>query len=157
MIEYKGGDMFFEYVEAYVNPVNCAGVMGKGLALQFKYNCPNNFKAYRKAYKNGEIQPGKMFVYDIRNKLPPMLDSSYPWYIINFPTKRHWKDNSRIDDIEKGLDDLVNTIREVGINSIAIPMLGCGEGGLNWDDVKPMIEKAVEPLDKVRVIVFEGD
>lgn len=147
MIEYKRGDLLQELAEALVNTVNCVGVMGRGVALQFKKAFPENFKAYAAACQQGKVKPGRMFVFE--------LDTLMPRYIINFPTKRHWRGNSRIEDIEAGLQDLVRVIREKRIRSIALPPLGVGLGGLPWPDVRQRIEQALSELEDVRVIVFE--
>ena len=148
MIEYQQGDVLAEEAEALVNTVNCVGVMGRGVALQFKKAFPDNFGAYAAACRRGEVVPGRMFVYETgRLELPR--------YIINFPTKRHWRGRSRIEDIEAGLVDLVRTIERLGICSIALPPLGAGLGGLEWAEVRSRIQKALEPLAGVRVIVFE--
>jgi O-acetyl-ADP-ribose deacetylase (regulator of RNase III) len=148
MIEYKEGDIIAEGAEALVNTVNCVGVMGRGIALQFKNAFPENFKAYYAAYQRHEIQPGRMFVF-----VTGRLDN--PRYIINFPTKRHWRGKSRIEDIEKGLAALAEVIRERNIRSIAIPPLGSGLGGLYWPHVRQRIEAALKGLNDVRIIVFE--
>src|ERR1700726_196399 len=148
MIDFKTGDLFSEPAEALVNTVNCVGIMGRGVALQFKRAFPENFAAYRTACRRGEVQPGKMFVFETRNLTPPR-------YIINFPTKRHWRGKSRMEDIESGLKALVEEIRTRGIRSIAIPPLGSGLGGLNWGDVRPRIVATLDKLDDVNVIVYE--
>ena len=148
MIEYKTGDILSENAEALVNTVNCVGVMGRGIALQFKKAFPENFKAYAKACRHEEVQPGRMFVFETGQ-----LDN--PRYIINFPTKRHWRGKSRIKDIELGLEAFAQEIRERGVLSVAIPPLGSGLGGLDWNEVRPRIEKALTDLDDVRVVVFE--
>lgn len=148
MIEFKSGDILREDAEALINTVNCVGIMGQGIALQFKNAYPDNFKAYVAACNNDEVQPGRMFVHDTGQLTNPR-------FIINFPTKRHWRGKSRIEDIETGLKALVATIREYNIQSIAIPPLGSGLGGLDWSEVKPRIEAAMEPVPNVRVIIFE--
>lgn len=147
MIEYRNGDILQSETEAIINTVNCVGVMGRGIALQFKNAYPDNFKAYATACKAKKVVPGKMFVFETN-----MLTG--PRYIINFPTKRHWKGKSRIEDIVAGLDDLVNVIQCYDIRSIAIPALGSGLGGLDWTGVKPLIESAVQPLEAVRVEIY---
>ena len=148
MLQYKTGDIFKENVEAIVNTVNCVGAMGRGIALQFKKAYPENFKVYASACKRKEVKPGKMFVF----KTGEMLN---PKFIINFPTKRHWRGMSRIEDIESGLKDLLIVIKKNNIKSIAIPPLGSGLGGLNWLQVKNLIEGALDTLENVNVIVFE--
>jgi O-acetyl-ADP-ribose deacetylase (regulator of RNase III) len=148
MIEFKTGDILAEDAEALVNTVNCVGIMGRGVALQFKQAFPENFKAYARACKQGEVEPGRMFVFDTGQLTPPR-------YIVNFPTKRHWRGRSRIEDIERGLDGLVAEIRQHGIRSVALPPLGAGLGGLPWDDVRARIERAFLALPEVRAVVFE--
>jgi O-acetyl-ADP-ribose deacetylase (regulator of RNase III) len=148
VIEFKQGDILEANAEALVNTVNCVGIMGRGIALQFKEAFPDNFKAYAAACKREELQPGKMFVFE-RHQL------RNPKYIINFPTKRHWRGQSRLGDIEAGLKSLVNEIRERKIRSIAIPPLGSGLGGLDWGQVRPRIENALAPLEDLSVVVFE--
>jgi O-acetyl-ADP-ribose deacetylase (regulator of RNase III) len=148
MIEYRSGDILRSETEALVNTVNCVGVMGRGIALQFKNAFPENFKAYADACKRGEVQPGRLFVFDTGQLTPPR-------FIINFPTKRHWRGKSRMEDIESGLKALVTTIRQRGIHSIAVPPLGSGLGGLDWAQVRPRIEAALRGLEDVRVMVFE--
>ena len=149
MIDYKKGDIFSEDVDALVNSVNCVGVMGRGIALQFKKKFPANFRAYKKACERGEVKPGKMFVFDADGL------SASPRFIINFPTKRHWRSKSRIEDIETGLESLAAVIRARGIGSIAIPALGSDLGKLSWDDVRPRMEAALSGLTDVNVVVFE--
>jgi len=134
-------------VDAIVNTVNCVGVMGKGIALQFKKKWPANFKMYAAACKAKEVRPGKMFLYDAGALATPK-------FIINFPTKDHWRGKSRIEFIQDGLDDLVRVINRLNIKSIAIPPLGCGNGGLNWDYVEPLIEKTFANLPDVEVRLF---
>ena len=146
MIEYKKGNLLESEAEALVNTVNCVGVMGKGIALQFKQAYPDNFKEYEKACKNNMVMPGKMFVVDTGSMFNPR-------YIINFPTKRHWKGKSKIEDIQSGLIDFIEIIREYGIRSVAIPPLG-GNGGLNWEDVRPLIEEAALKVPEVLFMVY---
>ena len=149
MIEFKVGDIFAEEVEALVNTVNCVGVMGRGVALQFKRAFPANFKAYAERCKRKEMRPGEVFVFETAN-----LGS--PRYIINFPTKRHWRGKSRTEDIESGLKSLAAAIEERGIRSVALPPLGSGLGGLDWaQDVRPMLAASLSELPDVRVVVFE--
>lgn len=148
MIEYTSGDILQCEADALVNTVNCVGVMGRGIALQFKNVHPDNFKAYEAACKREAVQPGRMFVFETGQL-------TLPRFIINFPTKRHWRGKSRIEDIESGLVDLVKVIRDKGIRSIAIPPLGAGLGGLDWNEVRPRIARALEELVDVRVLVFE--
>ena len=148
MNEFTTGDIFKAHVDALVNTVNCVGVMGKGLALQFKKNYPVNYKLYELACERQEVVPGKMFVY-------LSTQDSSPRCIINFPTKNHWREDSRMEDIESGLTDLIAVIKENKIESIAIPPLGCGLGGLEWAQVKPKITSAMDKLKNVRVVIYE--
>ena len=146
MIETGKGNLLKADVEALVNTVNTKGVMGKGLALQFKRAFPDAFRDYDRACRAGEVEVGRMHVVE-------RLTS--PRYIINFPTKKHWRGKSKLDYIEAGLADLLRVVREREIESIAIPPLGCGLGGLRWEDVGPRIKSAFEELAAVRVVVFE--
>ena len=148
MIRFETGDILAEDAEALINTVNCVGVMGRGLALQFKKAFPENFHAYAVACRRGEVRPGHLFVFETGRPANPR-------YIINFPTKRHWRDKSRPEDIEAGLADLTRRIRERGIRSIAIPPLGAGLGGLDWRAVRQRIEAAFQSLDDVDVVIFE--
>jgi len=148
VIEFTSGDILRDESEALVNTVNCVGVMGRGVALQFKNAFPENFKAYAAACKRDEVQPGRMFVFETGHLMPPR-------YIINFPTKRHWRGKSRIEDIDAGLSALVAVVHERAIRSIAIPPLGSGLGGLDWEQVKPRITAALKDLDDVRVVIYE--
>ena len=116
MIELKQGDILSADVEALVNTVNCVGIMGRGIALQFRKAYPENFREYAAACKRGEVQPGRMFISD-------MLRLTNPRYIINFPTKRHWRGKSRLEDIASGLQALVTEIKRLNIRSVAIPPL----------------------------------
>ena len=150
MITFKTGNILDERAEALVNTVNCVGVMGRGIALQFKRAFPANFRAYEAACRRGEVQPGRMFVFATGQLAPPR-------YIINFPTKRHWRGKSRLSDIDAGLVALVTEIARRDIRSVAVPPLGSGLGGLNWADVRPRIEQALGGLPGVLVTVFEPD
>lgn len=147
-MEFTQGNILRADTEAIVNTVNCVGFMGRGIAAQFKRAYPENFKAYEAACKRKEVVPGKMFVF-VTGQV------TNPRFIVNFPTKRHWRGKSRIEDIESGLVALVSEVRTRGIRSIAIPPLGCGLGGLDWRDVKQLIERAFAPLGDVHVLVFE--
>ena len=148
MIVYKTGDILSEDVEALVNTVNCVGIMGRGIALQFKNAYPDNFRAYAAACKRKEVQPGKMFVFETGRLVNPR-------YLINFPTKRHWRGKSRMEDIESGLVALVEVIRSRDIRSIAIPPLGSGLGGLCWSEVRPRIEAALGEFKELKAVIFE--
>lgn len=148
MIEFRRDNLLGADVEALVNTVNTVGVMGKGIALQFKKKFPENFKAYARACKHEEVEIGKMFT--VSNSL------TNPRYIINFPTKKHWRRKSRIEYISEGLEDLLREIERLGIRSVAVPPLGCGNGGLDWEDeVRPLIEAAFAQVPEVRVYAYE--
>lgn len=150
MIEHKTGDLLAEQAEALVNTVNCVGVMGRGVALQFKNAFPDNFKAYELECRRKKMHPGQMFVFELKQ-------TASPRYIINFPTKRHWRGKSRMADIEAGLHALAEEIRSRGIRSIALPPLGSGLGGLDWLEVRKRIHVALEDLPEVKITVFEPD
>lgn len=147
MITFATGDLLQSGAEAIINTVNCVGVMGKGIALQFKQAFPRNYDAYRRACEAGEVRLGEMFVFDSGSMINPR-------WIINFPTKGHWKAKSRLEDIVSGLEDLKRVIVERDIRSIAVPPLGCGNGGLEWSDVEPEIQKALGDLTNVSVRLF---
>jgi O-acetyl-ADP-ribose deacetylase (regulator of RNase III) len=147
-IRYTTGDILQADAEALVNTVNCVGVMGRGIALQFKNRFPLNFKAYKAACDRQDVQPGRMFVFETGT-------FTNPRYIVNFPTKRHWKGKSRIEDVEAGLVALVEEIRTRGIRSIAIPPLGAGLGGLDWNEVRSRIVAALDGLPDLDVIIYE--
>jgi O-acetyl-ADP-ribose deacetylase (regulator of RNase III) len=148
MISYTTGDILNADVEALVNTVNCVGIMGRGIALQFKNMFPENFEDYAAACARDDVQPGRMFVHDTHALTNPR-------FIINFPTKRHWRGKSRIEDIDSGLLALREEIVRRGIRSIAIPPLGSGLGGLDWSAVKPRIAKALAGLDQVDIRIYE--
>lgn len=137
-------------VDAIVNTVNCVGVMGKGIALQFRNKWPENFHAYETACKAKQVRPGRMFVFDSGGLVKPN-------FIINFPTKDHWRGKSRIEFIRDGLVDLLAQVRRLGIRSVAIPPLGCGNGGLEWSEVRPLIENAFADFPDVEVRLFPPD
>lgn len=147
MIHLQKGDILKQDAEALVNTVNCVGIMGRGIALQFRKAFPENFKAYELACKHEEVKLGQMFVFE--------TGGFYPRFIINFPTKHHWKSKSHIEDIRSGLQDLLRVIQKREIKSIAIPPLGAGLGGLNWLDVKREIELAFADRKDVEVYLFE--
>ena len=144
MIEFTKGDMFEVQVDARVNTVNCVGVMGAGVALAFKVRYPEMFKEYQKSCRDGRVQPGTMHVWK----------SLTGEWVINFPTKRDWRDPSRYEDILSGLDALRAYLQEQGQISVALPALGCGHGGLDWGKVAPMISEKLGDLD-ARILVFE--
>lgn len=148
MIRYTQGNLLNADVEAVVNAVNTVGVMGKGIALMFKKRFPANFKAYAAACKRNEVLTGRMFV--TRD-----LESAGPHWIINFPTKEHWRGKTQVSWIESGLADLRSVIEKERIRSIAIPPLGCGHGGLEWNDVRPIIEAALDDITEVEIVIHE--
>ena len=146
MIHHTNDNLLHANAQALVNTVNCVGFMGKGIALQFKRAWPANFNEYVSACQRKEIQPGHMFVFNTGRMINPK-------FIFNFPTKRHWRENSRLTDIASGLIDLVAQVRRLEIRSIAIPPLGCGNGGLNWPVVRSMIENAFAQVPEVDVFL----
>jgi O-acetyl-ADP-ribose deacetylase (regulator of RNase III) len=148
MIQIKKGDILEERAEAIVNTVNCVGVMGRGIALQFKEAYPENFKAYAAACARHDVVPGRMLVFETGQLMPPR-------YIINFPTKRHWRGKSRMEDIDAGLKALAEEIQSRDIRSIAIPPLGSGLGGLDWGQVRRHIEAALSGLGERNIVLFE--
>lgn len=148
MMRLTVGNLLDADADALVNTVNTVGVMGKGIALMFKEAFPKNFRKYAAACKRDEVRLGEMFVTE-----GPSLHG--PRWIINFPTKDHWRNRTRPEWVREGLADLRRVIGERGIRSIAIPPLGCGNGGLNWGAVRPMIEEALGDLQDVEVMVFE--
>ena len=149
MLEFiNKGNIIETDAEALVNTVNTKGVMGAGIALQFKKAFPENFKLYEKASKDDKVQIGKIFVTET-GKI------TNPKYIINFPTKQHWRYPSKLEWIKEGLVDLRNFIIQKKLKSIAIPPLGCGNGKLNWDDVKPLIVNAVSGIEDLNTLIFE--
>jgi O-acetyl-ADP-ribose deacetylase (regulator of RNase III) len=148
VIEYRQGDLLAADSEAVVNTVNCVGAMGRGIALQFKKRVPDNYAHYEAACKRGEVAPGRMLVFETKRVLNPK-------YIVNFPTKRHWRGASRMEDVEAGLADLVGVIQSLDIKSISIPPLGCGLGGLDWPAVRERMEKAFAAIPDVAFHLFE--
>ncbi len=148
MITFTQGNLLDADVEAVVNTVNTVGIMGKGIALMFKEQFPRNFEAYERACKAGEMQTGKMFVTENKELFGPK-------WIINFPTKTHWRVKTKPEWVEDGLRDLVRVIEEKGIRSIAVPPLGCGNGGLEWRDVRPMIVSALGGIEGLEAVVYE--
>lgn len=148
MIVYKKGNLLEDPAEALVNAVNTVGVMGGGIARQFKEKFPEMFVEYERACNNNEVRLGKMHVVKVDT-------NEGEKYIVNFPTLEHWSDSSKLADIEAGLEDLVRVVEKYDIQTIAIPPLGCGVGGLNWDDVRPLIETAFEDMSHVTVHLYE--
>ena len=148
MLKFEKGDIFTQNNEAIVNPVNCVGAMGKGLALQFKEKFPDNFREYARACREGRVQPGRMLVYKT-------WSGERPRYVINFPTKRHWRDRSKLEDIQAGLEELARELHDRRIRSVAIPALGAGLGGLPWPRVRKIITQTLQDLEHVEITVLE--
>ena len=148
MIRYATGNLLDAKTEALVNTVNEVRVMGKGIALMFREAFPANMTAYAAACKDGQVRVGTMFVTENPT-------AAGPRWIINFPTKKHWRDPSQLHWVRDGLEDLKRVIAEKRIKSVALPALGCGNGGLEWNQIRPLIEAALSNLDGVDVIVFE--
>lgn len=151
MMKLTQGNLLAAPAEALVNTVNTVGIMGRGIALQFKQAFPAMFREYERACKEGEVRLGQVQVVDLGGL------AGGPRWIINFPTKGHWRADSRMGDIESGLKDLVATIQKLSIRSIAIPPLGCGNGGLDWNDVRPRIEAALAAVPDVEALVYTPD
>lgn len=139
------GDIFRANAQALVNPVNCVGVMGAGLAKAFRDRFPENYRAYRDACSSGTLKTGQ-----------PLCFWEQGLLIINFPTKHHWKHKSRLADIDLGLGALVRIIHATRIQSIALPALGCGLGGLDWPPVLALMERHLDPVAEqgIQVTVF---
>lgn len=148
MIKYVQGNLLEAPAEALVNTVNEVGVMGKGIALMFSEAFPENTKAYVQACEAHEVHIGQMFVTENKELVQPR-------WVINFPTKKHWRGDSRIEWIHDGLRDLVRVIKEKKIRSVALPPLGCGNGGLHWPDVRHEIETALRELEGIEILVYE--
>ena len=147
-IERGAGSLLEAEVDALVNTVNTVGIMGKGIALMFKQRFPRNFEAYAHACRSHEVRIGRMFV-------TPTDELFCPKWIVNFPTKRHWRSKTQLEWIALGLEDLVRVIATKGIRSIAIPALGCGNGGLDWREVRPMIVARLESIDELHAMIYE--
>ena len=144
MVTFVKGDIFKSPAQVLTNTVNCAGIMGKGVALEFKNRYPQMFGDYKSKCDQDNVKPGQPYLWE---------DDSAQ--VLNFPTKRHWRDNSLLQDIEDGLKHLANSYEQLGIQSIAIPALGCGLGGLKWSEVQPLIVKYLGSLPDLDVYVYE--
>lgn len=144
MITYKTGDIFQSNAQVITNTINCVGVMGKGLALAYKKKYPAMFSDYKARCDKGEVNPGQPYLWEDEKT-----------QILNFPTKRHWKQDSLLSDVEEGLKYLAENYAQMGISSLALPPLGCGLGGLNWSDVKNIINKHLGPIEDLDVYVYE--
>jgi O-acetyl-ADP-ribose deacetylase (regulator of RNase III) len=150
-ITFKKGDLFDEPAEALVNTVNCVGVMGKGVALEFKRRWPENFRGYKRLCEGKLLRPGSLYVHELSD----LFGGVEPRFVINLPTKDHWRGQSKLEYVESGLQALVEALKRHRISSVALPPLGCGNGGLSWEDVRPLIEKHLRGLSDVRVTVLE--
>lgn len=146
MISYTKGNILQSPAQVITNPINCVGVMGAGLAAQFKNNYPEMFQDYAQRCSNGDVKPGT-----------PYLFENSEIQILNFPTKRHWRDPSLTEDIEAGLKFLADNYKSMGIYTLALPALGCGLGGLEWNVVKQLIEKHLGNIPDLEVFVYEPD
>lgn len=144
MVTFVKGDIFESPAQVLTNTVNCVGVMGKGVALEFKNRYPKMFNDYKLKCDQNNVKPGQPYLWE---------DDSVQ--VLNFPTKRHWKDNSLLQDIEDGLKHLASSYEQMGIQSIAMPALGCGLGGLKWSEVQPLIVKHLGTLPDLDVYVYE--
>lgn len=144
MIHSTFGNLFSSDAEALVNAVNCVGVMGAGIAQQFKINFPAMFDEYQRLSLAGYIKPGHIHAW-----------RGWAVWVLNFPTKRHWKDHSRMADIESGLVSLLETVQENKIKSLAMPKIGCGLGGLDWSAVRPKIETTFAPHPEIEIYLYE--
>ena len=147
MIIQLTGNILHDQSDAIINTVNTVGVMGKGLALQFKKAFPHNFTVYKKACDDDALTTGKVLSVELNNM-------SSPFYIINFPTKAHWKEKSRIEYIEQGLEDLKREVNRLGLKSVAVPALGSGLGGLNWQEVYSLIERSLSDMPQIEWRVY---
>ena len=144
MIEYIEGNIFDSPAQVIVNTVNTVGVMGKGLALSFKQRYPEMFKRYRKACEKNQLTIGKL-----------MLFYEPDHWVLLFPTKENWRNPSKLEYLEKGLIKFANTYADKNITSIAFPKLGCGNGELSWDEVRPLMEKYLKPLP-IDIYIYLG-
>lgn len=136
--------MFKSSAQTLINTINCVGAMGKGIALEFKKRYPAMYDRYRQLCKDGLIQTGKLWLYKADDGK----------WILNFPTKQHWRNSSKVEYIEQGLDKFVKTYKEKGIISIAFPMLGCSNGGLDKNEILPIMQKYLEQCDGLEVEIY---
>ena len=150
MIKCVSGDIFDSRAEILVNPVNCVGVSGAGLALQFKKRFPVNQREYEDMCKSGHMRLGRVFPARSGKKGPP-------YFIVNLPTKQHWRDKSRLDEVARGVDDLVRYVGDIifHVEEVAVPALGCGYGGLDWTDVWGMLQDKLDPVLNVQFTVYQ--
>lgn len=144
MITYKNGSLFEGSEQTIVNTVNCVGVMGKGIALEYKRLYPDMFKKYKSHCNNKIMNIGTLYLFKADDR-----------WILNFPTKFHWRDKSKLSYLEDGLKKFVDTYKDKGITSIAFPQLGCQNGGLDWEtDVKPLMETYLSSLDDIEIVIY---
>ncbi len=144
MVTFVKGDILRSPAQVITNPVNCAGVMGKGLALEFKKNYSEMFSDYKRRCASGEVQLGRPYLWENASA-----------QILLFPTKGNWRDKSRLEDVEAGLKYLATKYNELGITSLALPALGCGNGGLSWERVRGLIAQHLGPIPDLEVFVYE--
>lgn len=149
-VAFKTGDLFLDKSEALVNTVNCVGVMGKGVAYEFKHRWPENYKVYKKICDAKKLRPGQMLIFELGD----LFDKGGPKFIVNFPTKDHWRAKSKLEYISEGLDALVSEIKKFQIKSVALPPLGCGNGGLDWSVVRPMMVEKLSELVNVNITIY---
>jgi len=147
MITYQTGNILHNQADAIINTVNTVGVMGKGLALQFKKAFPDNFKVYKKACDDKSLVTGQVLSV-------PLNSMSAPFYILNFPTKAHWKGKSKLEYIEQGLESLKAEVKRLNLKSVAIPALGSGLGGLPWHEVEQLIQRSLAELPDVQWLIY---
>ena len=156
MINYVQGDIFDSRAEALVNPVNCVGAMGKGLALQFRVRFPANNREYMAACKAGRLRPGQ--VCAVRNTQVPVGPAAKrgpsPQWILNVATKDHWRQPSRKEWITSGLANIRRLCQELEITTVAIPALGAGLGGLPWAWVEHEIQLQLQDMDDVKALIY---
>lgn len=146
MVTYVKGNIFESPAQVLTNPINCVGVMGKGLAKVFASKFPEMEIDYKERCNKGDVKIGS-----------PYLWENDQYQVLNFPTKDHWKSSSKLEDIKRGLEALAANYDELGIGTVAIPALGCGLGGLNWSDVKPIIEEVLEPISDLHAFAYEPE
>ena len=151
-VEIVSGDLFESRAQTLVNAVNCVGVMGKGIALEFKRRYPDMFTDYVRRCNDGTVKPGLPYIY--KHGWSPRISVKGPW-ILNFPTKRHWRDPARLDDIIAGLDYVRRHCYDWAVTSMAVPALGVGNGGLDWDVVLPVLQEYLARLQGIEVKIFE--
>jgi O-acetyl-ADP-ribose deacetylase (regulator of RNase III) len=148
-ISVASGDIFTSGSQALVNPVNTVGVMGSGLALSFKRRYPQMYEQYAADCRSRRLRPGKIMIHPLTTWGP-----GDPLYILNFPTKRHWRDPSQMEDIQAGLEDLKKVLEQLAVSSVSIPALGCGRGGLSWSLVLVLLLETLAPVVNCQIKLF---